>query len=34
VEILSGVTAGEQIAGQGAFLLKAELGKGEAEHGH
>jgi cobalt-zinc-cadmium efflux system membrane fusion protein len=34
VEILSGVAAGEQIAGQGAFLLKAELGKGEAEHGH
>lgn len=34
IEILSGVTAGEQIAGQGAFLLKAELGKGEAEHGH
>lgn len=34
VEILSGVKAGEQIAGQGAFLLKAELGKGEAEHGH
>lgn len=34
IEILSGVAAGEQIAGQSAFLLKAELGKGEAEHGH
>ena len=32
VEILSGVRAGEQIAGKGAFLLKAELGKGEASH--
>ncbi|MGH1557371.1 hypothetical protein ACRAWD_05190 [Caulobacter segnis] len=28
VEILSGVRPGEQIAGKGAFLLKAELGKG------
>jgi len=34
IEILSGVSAGEQIAGKSAFLLKAELGKGEAEHGH
>ena len=32
VEILSGVRPGEQIAGKGAFLLKAELGKGEASH--
>jgi len=32
VEILSGVRTGEQIAGKGAFLLKAELGKGEASH--
>ncbi len=32
VEIVAGVRAGEQIAGKGAFLLKAELGKGEASH--
>lgn len=32
VEIVSGVRAGERIAGKGAFLLKAELGKGEASH--
>ncbi|WP_235561400.1 efflux RND transporter periplasmic adaptor subunit [Brevundimonas sp. Root1279] len=34
VEILSGLTGDERIAGAGAFLLKAELAKGEAEHGH
>jgi cobalt-zinc-cadmium efflux system membrane fusion protein len=33
-EILSGLTGAERIAGTGAFLLKAELAKGEAEHGH
>ena len=33
-EILSGLQGDEQIAGKGAFLLKAELGKGEAEHDH
>lgn len=33
-EILSGLTGGERIAGAGAFLLKAEMAKGEAEHGH
>lgn len=33
-EILSGLTGSERIAGVGAFLLKAELAKGEAEHGH
>ncbi|MBO9709908.1 MAG: efflux RND transporter periplasmic adaptor subunit [Caulobacter sp.] len=32
VEIVSGASAGEVVAGKGAFLLKAELGKGEAEH--
>jgi cobalt-zinc-cadmium efflux system membrane fusion protein len=32
VEIVSGARAGDQIAAKGAFLLKAELGKGEAEH--
>ena len=25
---------GETVAGRGAFVLKAELAKGEAEHGH
>ena len=34
IEILSGLTGAERIAGAGAFLLKAELAKGEAEHGH
>jgi cobalt-zinc-cadmium efflux system membrane fusion protein len=29
-----GPDRGERIAGKGAFLLKAELAKGEAEHGH
>jgi cobalt-zinc-cadmium efflux system membrane fusion protein len=33
-EITSGLTGFERIAGAGAFLLKAELAKGEAEHGH
>lgn len=33
-EILSGLTGSERIAGPGAFLLKAELAKGETEHGH
>ena len=34
IEIVSGLEGGEQIAGAGAFLLKAELAKGEAEHDH
>lgn len=34
IEILSGLTGTERIAGTGAFLLKAELAKGEADHGH
>lgn len=33
-EILTGLTGAERIAGANAFLLKAELAKGEAEHGH
>jgi len=33
-EILSGLTIGQRIAGKGAFLLKAELSRGEAEHEH
>lgn len=32
VEILGGLAAGTRIAGKKAFLLKAELGRGEAEH--
>lgn len=34
IEIVSGLTGSERIAGTGAFLLKAELAKGDADHGH
>ena len=34
IEILNGLSGDERIAGKNAFLLKAELAKGEAEHGH
>ena len=34
VEVLGGLTGQERVAGMNAFLLKAELAKGEAEHGH
>ena len=34
IEIASGYPAGRAIATRNAFLLKAELGKGEAEHAH
>lgn len=33
-EILSGLTAGEQVAAGNTYLLKAELGKGSAHHEH
>lgn len=33
VVVTSGLKGGEQIAAAGSFTLKAELGKGEAEHG-
>jgi len=33
-EILRGLTGTERIASTNAFLLKAEMAKGEAEHGH
>ncbi len=32
IEIMSGLPTGTVVATKGAFLLKAELGKGEAEH--
>ncbi len=32
VEIVAGLKPGAVVATKGAFLLKAELGKGEAEH--
>lgn len=34
VMIVSGLDGDERIAGANAFLLKAELGRGEAEHAH
>lgn len=33
-EILRGLTGTERVAAANAFLLKAEMAKGEAEHGH
>lgn len=33
-EILRGLREGERVAGRGAFLLKAELSRSEAEHAH
>lgn len=34
VEILEGIQAGDAVVGEGSFVLKAEQGKGGAEHGH
>ena len=34
VVVISGLKGNERIAGTNSFTLKAELGKGEAEHGH
>lgn len=34
VVVTSGLKGGELVAGPNSFTLKAELGKGEAEHGH
>ncbi|WDH52455.1 efflux RND transporter periplasmic adaptor subunit [Pseudomonas chlororaphis] len=34
VEIREGLRAGAQVATTGSFILKSELGKGSAEHGH
>lgn len=34
VVVTSGLSGDEQLAGTNSFTLKAELGKGEAEHGH
>ena len=33
-QIVGGLKGDERVAGRGAFVLKAELAKGEAEHGH
>lgn len=34
IEILDGLKTGEAVVVEGSFVLKAELGKGEAEHDH
>jgi cobalt-zinc-cadmium efflux system membrane fusion protein len=34
VPVLSGLAEGESFVAQGSFLLKADLGKGSAEHQH
>ncbi|WP_312183647.1 efflux RND transporter periplasmic adaptor subunit [Massilia timonae] len=34
IEILEGLAAGARYVNNGSFVLKAELGKGSAEHGH
>ena len=33
-EVLEGLSAGDRYAAANSFILKAELGKGSAEHGH
>jgi cobalt-zinc-cadmium efflux system membrane fusion protein len=33
-EVLSGLTAGDTYAAANSFIIKADLGKGSAEHGH
>lgn len=34
VEILEGLATSDKVVGEGSFVLKAEMGKGEAEHDH
>jgi membrane fusion protein, heavy metal efflux system len=34
IVVTSGLTGGERLAGTNSFTLKAELGKGQVEHGH
>lgn len=34
IEIISGLAQGQKYVSQGSFLLKSELEKGEADHGH
>lgn len=34
VEVVSGLKAGETVAARGSFVVKADLGKSEAEHAH
>ncbi|QRY77312.1 efflux RND transporter periplasmic adaptor subunit [Pseudomonas sp. PDNC002] len=34
VEVLAGLDAGDQVAGEGSFILKSELGKSSASHAH
>jgi len=34
VQIKAGLQAGQQVAAQGSFILKSELGKASAEHSH
>lgn len=34
VEVLAGLAVGDQVAGEGSFVLKSELGKSSASHAH
>ena len=34
VEILSGLSSGDEVVIEGGFILKSELGKSEMGHGH
>ena len=34
IEVLTGLKNGETYVTKNSFILKSELGKGDAEHGH
>ena len=34
IEVVNGLNQGQKYAAQGSFLLKSEMEKGEASHGH
>jgi len=34
VEVIDGLAVGDQVASEGSFILKSELGKSSASHAH